>query len=331
MKKLKWGILSTGNIAHKFAETIKQMKGEAEIHGVASRDLQKAELFSKEYGIPRAYGSYEELALDKDVDIVYVATPHSHHFENMMLLLDHGKHILCEKSFTVNKEQAELVFQKAEEKKLFVMEGFWTKFLPIYRELEQILKRDTIGEIRMVTAQYGFCTGEERGMRKFDPCLAGGALLDIGVYAVGFAAMILGYDPVSIESLVKIGDAGTDEFSSILMQYENGSIAQLTSAIQTTIPVLGCIYGAKGYIKIEEFKNPGKYSIILNEGDGFDVEKEVEINGFEYEIREVQECVIKGNPYSKIQTPDQTIKTMEMMDRIRKIWKLEFPCENKEK
>lgn len=327
MKKLRWGILSTGNIANKFASTLKQMGQEVELCGVASRDLHKAERFAEAYGIPRAYGSYEELAADEEVDIVYVATPHSHHFENMMLLLENGKHILCEKSFTVNKKQAELVFRRAGEKKLFVMEGFWMKFLPKYRELEQILQRKIIGEIRMVTAQYGFCTGEERAVRKFDPSLAGGALLDIGVYTIGFAAMVLGYDPVSIESSVKLGAAGTDEFSSVIMQYENGSIAQLTSAIQTTIPVLGCIYGSKGYIRLEEFKNPGKYTVFLNDGKEFDVNEAVEINGFEYEIREAQECIAKGRLSSGIQTPEHTVKTMAMMDRIRSIWKLEFPCE----
>ncbi len=326
-KALNWGILSTGTIAHKFAKTIKAMGEEAVLYAASSRDLKKAEDFAEEYGIVKAYGSYEEMLLDENVDAVYVATPHSHHFDHMMLCLEHGKHVLCEKSFTVNRQQAELIFKTAKEKNLFVMEGFWTKFLPIYREVEKVLADGVLGDIRLVTAQYGYCTGTERGIRKFDPQLAGGTLLDIGVYAVGFASMILGYQPKAIETQVRFNDMGTDEFSSILLQYENGAIAQLTTAIQTTMPVLGCIYGSKGYMQINDFKSPSKFTVILNNGTEYDVKMDLEINGFEYEIREAQNCIMNNQLESSIQTPEQSIAVMDIMDQVRSKWGLVYPME----
>ena len=322
---MKWGIISTGTIAHNFAKTVAAMGGETEVYAVASRSKESAQAFADQYGIKKAYASYEELVNDDNVDIVYVATPHSLHYENMILCLEHGKNILCEKSFTVTAEQARKIYNLAKEKNLFVMEGFWTKYLPIYREVEKLIGNGVIGDINMVTAQYGYCTA--RTNRKFDPALAGGTLLDIGVYAIGFAAMILGYQPKSIQSLVKLNDVGTDEYSTILMQYENGAIAQLTTAIKTTIPVLGCVYGSKGYLNIPEFKNPKQFQVVLNDGTSYTIEKEVEINGFEYEIREAEKCLLENRQYSQILTPDQSVSVMNIMDQVRAIWNMKFPFE----
>lgn len=324
---MKWGIISTGTIAHNFAKTVGAMGGETEVYAVASRSQESAQAFADQYGIKKAYAAYKELVEDDNVDIIYVATPHNLHYENMMLCLEHGKNILCEKSFTVTAEQAQKIYDLAKEKNLFVMEGFWTKYLPIYREVEKLIEEGVIGDIHMVTAQYGYCTAGARTLRKFDPALAGGTLLDIGVYAIGFAAMMLGYQPKSIQSLVKLNDVGTDEFSTIVMQYENGAIAQLTTAIQTTIPVLGCVYGSKGYINIPEFKNPDKIQVVLNDGTGYTIEKEVEINGYEYEIREAEQCLSEKRQYSEILTPDQSIAVMSMMDEVRSIWNMKFPFE----
>lgn len=324
---MKWGIISTGTIAHNFAKTVAAMSGETEVYAVASRSQESAQAFADQYGIKKAYASYEELVHDDNVDIVYVATPHSLHYENMMLCLEHGKNILCEKSFTVTAEQAGKIYNVAKEKNLFVMEGFWTKYLPIYRDVEKLINDGVIGDIHMVTAQYGYCTAGSRTARKFDPALAGGTLLDIGVYAIGFAAMMLGYQPKSVQSLVKLNDVGTDEYSTILMQYENGAIAQLTTAIQITIPVLGCVYGSKGYLIIPEFKNPNQIQVILNDGTSYTIDKEVEINGFEYEIREAERCLLEKCQYSQILTPDQSVAVMKIMDQVRDIWNMKFPFE----
>lgn len=323
--QIRWGILSTGTIAHNFARTVRQMNGEVLIAAVASRSEEKAKKFAEEYGIEKAYGSYEAMAEDPTVDVIYIGTPHSHHYDNIRLCLNHGKHVLCEKSFTVTAAQARETYRLTEEKHLFLMEGFWTKFFPVYRELEELLTQGAVGEIHLVTAQYGYCTAPERAVRKFDPVLAGGTLLDIGVYAIGFAAMVLGYSPEKIVSLVKKNTVGTDSYSVIAMQYKDGAMAQLTTAIQTTIPVMAAIYGSAGYIEIPEFKNPDRIRVVPNTGDAYEIVRPHEINGFEYEIREVQKCIENGQTTSSRMTPAQSIAVMEIMDEVRKIWNMEFP------
>ena len=327
MKKIKWGIISTGTIAHNFAKTVSAMDEEVTIHAVASRGLEKASSFAKEYNIPKAYGSYEDLVQDDEIDIVYIGTPHSFHYENMLLCLENGKNILCEKSFTVTAREAASIYEIARARNLFVMEGIWSKYLPIYRELEKVLDDGLIGDVRIVTAQYGYSVDEARAKRKFDPNLAGGTLLDIGVYAIGFAAMILGYEPKSIESLVHLNDVGTDDYSSVLLQYENGAIAQLTTAIQTNIPTLASIYGSKGHINIPEFKDPTMFKVNLDDGTSYKVERDFEVNGFEYEIREAQNCLVENKQCSYIMTPEQSIAVMQIMDNVREIWGMKFPFE----
>ena len=319
MERFRWGILSTGNIAHHFAKTLNAMKEEAQIYAVASRSSERAAAFAEEAGAVKAYGSYEELAADENIDAVYIGTPHTQHFEDIMLCLEHGKNVLCEKSFTVTAEEAEKAYAKAEEKGVFLMEAFWTKFIPVYEDLEEILRRGDIGRVNMVTAQYGYCT--PRAKRKFDPSLAGGALLDIGVYSIGFACMILGYDPVRISSQVLRNDVGTDAISAVTMQYEDGAIAQVSAAIQTTMPVLGMIYGSEGRIEVPDFKNPHKIRIVLNDGSVQEIEKPLDINGFEYEIREVQRCVREGRTKSGRMTPQQSVAVMKIMDEARRQWK----------
>lgn len=328
MGKIRWGILSTGTIAHNFAKTVTQMAGEAKITAVASRTKEKADEFAKQYGIPEIYGSYQELANNKNVDVIYIGTPHSQHFENIMMCLESGKHVLCEKSFTVTAAQAEAAYEMARSRKVFLMEAFWTKFFPVYNELDEILRNGVIGELRLVNAQYGYCVGPERAKRKFDPLLAGGALLDIGVYAIGFAAMILGYEPQQIYSMVRKNEAGTDSASVIIMQYEGGAIAQLTSAIQTNIPVLATIYGSRGYIEIPDFKNPERIRIVPDYAKPYEIEHPIAINGFEYEIREVQSCIESGQLFSSRMTPEQSIAVMRIMDHVRGSWNMEFPLTN---
>ena len=212
---MRWGILSTGTIAKNFAQTAGQMP-DVQMQAVASRSRESAEAFAKAYGIPTAHDSYEALANDPNVEIVYVATPHSRHAEDMKLLIQAGKHVLCEKSFTLDAKQAKEIFALAQEKHVFVMEAFWTKFIPLYREIEEILESGKLGEIRAVTAQYGYTTARET--RKFDPALAGGTLLDIGVYAIGFACMMMGYAFDDVRSELVMNSAGTDALDAITLR-----------------------------------------------------------------------------------------------------------------
>ncbi len=320
---VRWGILATGVIARNFAETAARM-GDVQIVAVASRSLEKANEFADAYGIPTRHQGVCALAFDPDVDIVYVATPHSAHFEDMKALIAGGKHILCEKSFVTDANQAKEIFALAKEKGVFVMEAFWTKFIPVYREMARILSSGEIGEVRAVTATYGYTTG--RQARKFDANLAGGTLLDIGVYAIGFACMALGYDFDSINSTLVMNPEGTDATDAIILRRGN-ALAQLTCAIGSFIPTFAAIYGTKGRIEIPEFKNPEKITLCVDGKAPVEFSAPFEVNGFEYEIREAQSCVLAGKLESSVMTHAQSVAVMEIMDEVRRQNGLVFPFE----
>ena len=321
---MNWGILSTGVIAKNFAETARRMGDEVILYAVASRSQESADAFADRYGIPVRYASAQELAEDPRVDIVYIGTPHSAHAEGMHLMIEHGKHVLCEKSFTTDAQQAKEIFALAREKGVFVMEAFWTKLCPVYREVERVLASGAIGEIRAVTAQYGYTTGREA--RKFDPQMAGGTLLDIGVYAIGFACMMLGYGFDSVQSSLVMNGAGTDAVDAIILR-RGGAVASLTCAIGAQMPTMGAVYGTKGRIEIPEFKNPERVTVCIDGEAPYAIECPFEVNGFEYEIREAMACAAAGRMHSEIITPEQTVAVMEIMDQVRAQSGLKFPFE----
>mgnify|MGYP004676521607 FL=1 len=323
---MRWGILSTGTIAKNFAQTASRMP-DVQMQAVASRSSGSAEAFARAYGIPTAHGSYAALADDPNVDIVYVATPHSRHYADMKPLIEAGKHILCEKSFTADAKQAKEIFALAEKKHIFVMEAFWTKFIPLYRQIEAILASGKLGEIRAVTAQYGYTTAREA--RKFDPELAGGTLLDIGVYAVGFACMMMGYAFDDVRGDLVMNGVGTDALDAITLR-KGRAVAQLTTVIGANMPTFGAVYGTKGRIDIPEFKNPTRAVLHLDGQEPEELTHPFEINGFEYEIREAQACAEAGRLQSERMTGEQTIAVMRILDEIRRQNGFRFPFEVKE-
>ena len=320
---MKWGILSTGTIAKNFVQTAGQMP-DVRMQAVASRHAESAEAFAKAFGIPTAHGSYEALADDPNVEIVYVATPHSRHYEDMKLLIEAGKHVLCEKSFTTDARQAKEIFALAQKKNVFVMEAFWTKFIPLYRQIEEVLQSGKLGEIRAVTAQYGYTTAREA--RKFDPALAGGTLLDIGVYAIGFACMMLGYAFDDVRGDLVMNSVGTDALDAITLR-KGKAVAQLTTAIGANMPTFGAVYGTKGHIDIPDFKNPTRAVLYPDGQEPVELAHPFEINGFEYEIREAQACAEAGRLQSERMTGEQTIAVMRIMDEIRRQNGYRFPFE----
>ena len=325
MKAIRWGILSTGVIARNFAKTVRAMgEGEATLYAVASRSMETANAFADEFGIEKRYASYAALAADPDVDIVYVATPHSRHYEDMKLLIQAGKPVLCEKCFTVNAAQAQEIYALAKEHGVFVMEAFWTKLIPIYREVEAWLREGKIGDVRMLTAQYGYTTAREA--RKFDAQLAGGTLLDIGVYAVGFACMMLGYSFDDVQSQLIMNAQGTDATDAILLR-RGKAVAQLTCAIGAYMPLHGAVYGTKGYIDIPDFKNPQRVTLHVDGEAPVEIVQPFEVNGFEHEIHEAMACVRESRLESGLMTAEQSIAVMRIMDEIRRQNALRFPCE----
>ena len=322
---MKIGILGCGVMAETFADTLRQM-GEVECCAAASRTLKRAEEFAGKYGFKKAYGSYEELCADPEVELIYIATPHSSHFDNMKLCIRHKKPVLCEKSFTVNAREAEQIREYAEQEQVFVAEAIWTRYMPSRNMIQEIIDSGIIGDISVLTANLSYpISHKERIMR---PELAGGALLDIGVYGVNFAMMHFGTDIERIESSVRMTDTGVDAMESITIFFRGGRMAVLTHDIYSRSDRKGIFYGEKGYIIVENINNPQSISVYDTEDRlvrRMDVPKQ--ISGYEYEVLECIDAVRSGEKESSSMPLSDSIKVMEIMDQLRGQWGLVYPRE----
>ena len=322
METMKMGILGSGGIAHTMANTVKEMK-DVELYAVGSRTLENAEKFAAEFGISKAYGSYEELAADPEVDLVYVATPHSHHYPHVKLLLEHGKHVLCEKAFTVNAEQAQKLFDLAKEKKLLITEAIWTRYMPSRKMINDIIESGVIGEVTAVTANLSYTVSHVERIRK--PELAGGALLDVGVYPINFASMVLG-DKVKDVKATAIFQNGVDILDSIAMVFEGDRMATLQCGAREISDRMGSIFGTRGYMQVQNINNPEKITVF--DADHKEVASYVvpeQISGYEYEVESCMKAIQEG----KLECPEmphaETIRIMKILDDIRKSWNYEIP------
>ena len=329
---MKWGIMATGSIAQKFASTVNRMTDEGEIlQAVASRTKESAENFARQHRIPEVFDSYKAMAESDSVDVIYIATPNNMHYENVKMCLLAGKHVLCEKPFTTSAAQAQELYALAEEKGLFLMEGFWIRFLPVLQKMQELIKEGKLGEIRYIRSEYGFVAKGDRKVRKFNPQLGGGALLDIGIYNLGFLNMIMGKIPDSFTGDVHMTDVGTDDFSVIHLHYsqENGQGAEAvaTTAIGLDIQRKAAVIGTKGSIYLDDFQKAETMTVSLSDGEEYEIEIPFEINGFEYQIREVSNCIRAGRTHSGIYTPQMSLQTLSLIDDIRASWNMKFPFE----
>lgn len=317
---MKWGILATGTIARKFAQTIAQMEDEALV-AVGSRSAEGARAFASLFDIPRAYDSYDALAADPEVECIYIATPNALHYENCLLCLENGKHVLCEKPFTINPEQAESLYRLAGGKGLFIMEALWTRMLPMYAALQAQIKGGAIGALTRVTCQYGFIAQGARRDRKFNSRLGGGALLDIGIYNLGFLQLATGAEPIefSTEEL-RINEYGTDEYSRLILKYPGGVTAESIQAIGRNLDRRAVIQGANGSILLPDFQCAEE--MIVN---GQRVCMPFEINGFEYEVRAFSRRVRQG--VEPAYTASDSIALMRLLYDIRASWNMKFEDE----
>ena len=318
------GILGAGSIASIFADMINHID-EANAYAVAARDIERANAFKDKFSFEKAYGSYEEMLSDPNVELVYIATPHSHHAEHAKLCIEYGKPVLCEKAFTVNREQAEEVFAFAKEKGVFVAEAIWTRYMPSRKVINEIVESGIIGDIKTITANL--CYPISSVERIVKPELAGGALLDVGVYCLNFAVMHKGNDIVSIESAVSM-EGEVDGQETINLFYDDGTMAVLTSGIYGRSDRKGIFYGEKGYIIVENINNPGKISVFDTDDK---LLKEVvfdEIyNGYEYELLECMKCIKEGKLEPDSMPHDDTLFIMHLMDSIRDSWDMKYPME----
>lgn len=322
---MKIGILGAGAIAKSMAETINNMEDAAN-YAVASRDYERAEAFAKEFGFAKAYGSYEEMLSDKEVDLVYVATPHSHHYEHVKLCLNYGKHVLCEKAFAINAKQAEEMFALAKERGLLLTEAIWTRYMPMRKTLDEVIASGIIGDISMLTANLGYVISHKP--RLVDPALAGGALLDVGIYPINFALMALGNDIESITSTAVLTDKGVDAQNSITLVYRDGKMAVLNSSMLSLSDRLGVINGSKGFIVVENINNCEKIRVYdLNRKELTCYEAPKQISGYEYEVRACIRAINEGKLECEEMPQAETISVMKLMDGLRKEWGVIYPGE----
>ncbi len=325
-KSVNWGILGTGHIAEKFALALGYVK-DAQLLAVGSRKQGTADKFGQKHNIPRRYASYRELAEDADVQVIYISTPHNLHMENALLCLNAGKAVLCEKPFTINAAQAHNVLKTARKNNCFIMEAMWNRFLPIMTTLRDLLKKNVIGAPEILTANFGFKAVYNPDSRLFNPELGGGALLDIGVYTVSLSSMLFG-SPLTVSALGHIGKTAVDESVAILLGFSDHRVSLLHASIRNQTSHEAEIVGSKGRIKIfSPWWHPTKMTVYIPGSKEQVIDLPYESIGHNYEIMEVNKCLQKGNPESKIMPHDETLSIMETMDKIRKQIGLKYPME----
>ena len=324
--RVRVAIMGTGWIAEKMAETLKAMRG-VTCYAVGSRTQEKANQFASRYGIKKAYGSYAELVNDPKVDLVYVATPHSEHYENVKLALSAGKHVICEKAFMLNEKQARQVFKYAEENNLLLTEAMWTRYMPMRSKLTEVIASNVIGEPVMLTANLGYSIGDKARIN--EPGLGGGALLDLGVYVLNFASMAFGDDVTDIASICTFNNLGMDMQDSITLRYRDGKMAVLNATALGISDRRGIIYGTKGYIVVENINNFESITVYDNSYKKIaSYKRPRQKTGYEYQI----EACIKAITEKWLECPDmphsESLKMLNMMDFIRKANNINFPGED---
>ncbi len=322
-RTIHWGILGTGKIAEKFATAL-QYVSHAQLYAVGSRDKTTAENFARMHNIPVAYGSYNDLVNDPRIDVIYIATPHVFHAENTLLCLEAGKSVLCEKPFAMNAQQVELMINKAREKKLFLMEALWTRFLPTILRTEELIKSGTLGDIVYIQSDFGIKPPFDPQGRLFNKKLGGGSLLDIGIYPIFIALFLLGL-PDDIVSTAHIGATGVDESMSVIFKYNKGTLANLSSTFKANTPTETVICGTMGSIKIHRMWHmPSYLTYIPIEGIPQEIHFNYLSNGYEYEAQEVTNCVLQGKTESDLLPLNFSLKLINLLDIIRKQWGLEY-------
>lgn len=322
---MKFSILGPGGIANALAEAVTKLEG-IEPYAVGSRKLERAQEFAKKWGFKKAYGSYEEMLMDPEVELVYVATPHSHHYQYAKMCLEHGKHVLVEKSFTVNAAQAEELIKLSEEKGLLLADATWTRYMPSRKMIDDVVESGVIGKVTFLTANVGYPLLEVE--RLWNPELAGGALLDMGVYPINFALMAFHGEVTQIQSSVVMSPEGVDWMNTITLIFEDGKMANLYSNMLSLTDRKGIISGDKGYMEVQNISNCEEIRV-------YNMDKEIiakynvpeQINGYEYEVLACAKAIAAGKTECEEMPHEETLRVMRIMDKIRNDWGMKLPCE----
>jgi predicted dehydrogenase len=326
MRTYNWAILGLGNIAHKFAESLALLPN-ARLHAVASRDAAKAQEFATRFGVPHAVGSYDELLTVPEIDVVYVATPHTEHYAHTLLCLRAGLPVLCEKPFAVNAQQAQQMRQEAEAKGVFLMEAFWTRFFPAIHKALELVAAGTIGEIKHLSADFGFVAPYVPEGRLFNPALAGGSLLDIGVYPLFISKLFLG-EPQEIRTVATRAGTGVDVNCAMALAYEGGATASLFSTIAAQTDNQCILYGSHGQLHLTgRFHAASGITLKLPNQEPQHISCEKQGYGYQYEAEHVQQCLAQGLTESPLLPLQFSLELMQQLDVIRQQIGLRYPME----
>ncbi len=322
--KIRWGFIGTGWIANKFASALKTVDN-SELFAVGSRNIESARKFAEEFNAVKSYGSYKEVAMDKDVDVIYIATPHNLHYANTIMCLDHGKNVLCEKPFGVNGNEVRGMIAKAQEKNLFLMEALWSRYLPNIIKAKEIIDSGEIGKVKFISASFAIKSTQTLEQRHFNKDLIGGSLMDIGIYNVFLALLILG-KPKEIKAAAGMSVTDVDNSISAIFKYEGDTLAVLNSSLIIDTPTVAEIHGEKGKILLEHmWFCPGNIKVIYNDGVEVKLPFEFKSNGYNFEAEEVVKCLLQGKKQSDLMNWEASLDLIDTLDAIRKQCGIVYP------
>ncbi len=322
MKKLNWGILGTGNIANDFAKHFPRET--ANLYGVASRSAEKSADFAKTHQMEKSFDSYEALIHDEQVDVIYIAVPHNFHYELIIESLKAKKHVVCEKSITISKEQLDQAVSLAKENNLYLFEAMTIHHMPLYRKLKEWIQENDVGPLKMVQVNFGSYKTLDQNYYFFNKHLAGGALFDIGVYALNFARWFLSSKPDEVLTLGNIHETGVDESSAIILRNKEKELATISLTFRAKMPKQGIVAFENGYFTITNYPRADKATFTTHDGEVTAIEAGNTEKGLTYEVESITDIIVNGkeNPYLTL-----TLDVMEIMDKVRKDWGLKYPFE----
>ncbi|OUP78195.1 oxidoreductase [Erysipelatoclostridium sp. An173] len=323
MSKLNWGILGTGWIAHEMGEALNRVHGE--IYAVCDTTLEKAQKYAQEFNVTKAYGSADEMIKDENIDIVYIATPHNLHYQFLIQSLKAGKHVFCEKAITVNSNQLEEAVAIAKEKNLVICDGVTLFHMPLFKKLKEIVDSGAIGKVKMVQVNFGSCKEYDINNRFFSKELAGGALLDIGVYATSFARYFMSSKPNTVLTTANYFETGVDETSGIILRNPEGEMAVIALTMRAKQPKRGVVAGEKGYIEVNNYPRGDKATITYTEDGRVEV---IEAGNTEFALDyEVQDMENYINNNDGKQNLTYIRDVMATLTEIRSQWGMVYPFE----
>ena len=325
---MKVGILGAGGIAQSMAQTIAGLE-DVENYAIGSRNIDKAKAFADEWGMEKAYGSYEEMLKDDDIDLIYIAVPHSHHHMWTIEALNAGRNVLCEKTFAANEAQAKEMIDLAESKGLLLTEAIWTRYMPSRKMINDLIEKGVIGEITTVSANLGYRI--DMNDRLVNPELAGGALLDLTVYPLNFASMVLGDDIKKLSATCVYHETGVDGQDNVMVEYNDGKMASLFTSIYALTDRRGLICGKEGFITVENINNPSRITVYAPDRTKYEIKEDLEvpkqITGYEYEVLACKRAIENGDIECEEMPHAETLEIMRQIDEIRKQYNIVFPFE----